>query len=49
MIYIGMISQKKPSYGGSKNWILKQDSGNKNNRISSWIQKNIWLEIHPFL
>ena len=29
MIYIDIILQKKPSYGGSKNWILIQDSDTK--------------------
>ena len=25
IIYLDFITQKKPSYGGSKNWILIQD------------------------
>ena len=29
MIYIGISSQKKSSYGGSKNWNLIQDSATK--------------------
>ena len=29
MIYIGIISQKKPGYGGSKNWVLIQDCDKK--------------------
>ena len=29
IIYIDIISQKKPSYGGSKNWILIQDCDTK--------------------
>ena len=29
MIYIAISSQRKPSYGGSKNWILIQDSDTK--------------------
>ena len=29
MIYIDISSQKKLSYGGSKNWILIQDSDTK--------------------
>ena len=40
MIYIVITSQKKPSYGGSKNWILIQDSKTKNG-LSSRRQKNI--------
>ena len=29
MIYLDLSSQKKPSYGGSNNWILVQDSNTK--------------------
>ena len=29
MIYIDIFSQKKPSYGGSKNWVLIQDCDTK--------------------
>ena len=29
MIYLDIISQKKPSYGGSNNWILIKDSDTK--------------------
>ena len=29
MIYLYLISQKIPIYGGSKNWILKRDSDTK--------------------
>ena len=29
MIYLYLIPQKKPSYGGSENWILIQDSDTK--------------------
>ena len=29
MIYLDLISQKKPSYGGSNNWIPIQDSDKK--------------------
>ena len=31
MIYLDISSQKKPSYGGSNNWILIQDSDTKQN------------------
>ena len=31
MIYIFISSEKKPSYGGSKNWVLMQDSDTKQN------------------
>ena len=29
MVYIGISSQKKPSYGGSDNWVLIKDSDTK--------------------
>ena len=35
MIYLELISQKKPSCGGSKNWILLQDSDTKKTGLSS--------------
>ena len=41
MIYIDFISQKKPSYGGCKNWIIIQDSVTKQNGIYSQRQNNI--------
>ena len=31
MIYLDLSSQKKPSYGGPKNWILIQESDTKQN------------------
>ena len=40
MIYLDINSQKIPSYGGSKNWILIQDSEKKDS-ISSQRQNNI--------
>ena len=47
MINLDIISQKKPSYGGSKNWILIQDSDTKKNCLSLRRQKNILLKKSP--
>ena len=48
MIYIDISSQKNPSYGGSKNLILIQDSYTKQKLYYSQRQKNIWLKKSPF-
>ena len=39
-VYIDICSQKKPSSGGSSNWILLQDSYTMKNGPSSPIQNN---------
>ena len=50
MIYIEISSQKKPSYGGIKNWILIQDSDTKQ-KWSSFMSTKEYLSesFTPFL
>ena len=49
MIYLDIISQKKPGYGGSNNWILLQDSYTKQ-KWSLFTKKNkILLKVTHFL
>ena len=43
IIYLDLLSQKKPSYGGSKSWVLIQDSDMNKNGISSQSQTKIWF------
>ena len=42
MIYLDLISQKKPSYGGSNNWILIQESDTKQ-KLSFFIKSKKYL------
>ena len=47
MIYLDIISQKKPGYGGSKNWILLQEPDTNKNGLSSQTQEKNVLKINP--
>ena len=50
IIYIDIISQKKPSYGGSKNWVLIQDCDTKQKWYSFTKTKELLSEkVDPFL
>ena len=50
MIYIGISSQKKPGYGGSKDWILLQDSDSEQKWVYFKKAKEVYTEkVTPFL
>ena len=48
MIYLGLSSKKKPSYGGSKNWIIIQDSDTPK-KIFTKTKEDLNIKITPFL
>ena len=47
-IYLEIILQKKPRYGGSNNSIWTRDSNTKQNGIFLQSQKKNWLKSHLF-
>ena len=50
IIYLDLISHKKPIYGGSKNWIRIQDSDTKQKWYFSTKAKSYFTEkVTPFL
>ena len=49
MIYIDISSQKKPSYGGSKNWVIMQDCDTQKWYFSMNTKEYPYEHFIPFL